>query len=623
MKTLISIVKHISKENNISEKEVRDIINSFVDITKQVVKNGESVRLRGFGSFSVKKRKPRRVYIPKEKVSKLVNLSPIPFFKPSKNFVSIVKGDIKSIEYIPEISSAIHFDNDVKIVESRPNPAQTKDLRINYYSEKIDYNNSYPIIYTPENQSLLKLPRIGRSDVRGYKEEDFINAIKSSELDISIADNLHITIPGSTKVYEPDIVLFDESLNLYMDVEIDEPYGSFLRIPTHTIEGNDNIRNVFFQESGWIVVRFSEKQVHEDVCNCIETLKEIISLIKESKSLKNYQKRLLEVRWDDRQSQIWEKELYREKYLGISSFPHQKRNVKIVNQGNDEEIDELIKRTPIYNENAFAKGDSNGQKSKKTFYIKDKSKDGNDSLESVKLSNLRFNENAHVYSTSEDLTGNNDRISVTSLIELFFPSFDEKAYIERKMKETGQSESDIRNELEEHSRKGTILHQNIENFLKGQKYDDDTKEFGLFLDFYEKEICRRNLIFDSAEYPIGLRNSNIAGTVDALFRKENGEYVMVDWKRSSHLIIDDEPKKYGYGRALSVISHLDNSSYYKYELQQSFYKYILEKEYGIKISSMILAVLHPKYDRYYTIRLSDYRRSEIIDMIEEYEKISK
>ena len=36
---------------------------------------------------------------------------------------------------------------------------------------------------------------------------------------------------------------------------------------------------------------------------------------------------------------------------------------------------------------------------------------------------------------------------------------------------------------------------------------------------------------------------------------------------------------------MSVLSHLDNSSYYKYELQQSFYKYILEKDYGIKLQS--------------------------------------
>ena len=165
------------------------------------------------------------------------------------------------------------------------------------------------------------------------------------------------------------------------------------------------------------------------------------------------------------------------------------------------------------------------------------------------------------------------------------------------------------------------MHKQIENFLKGQPYDSSTIELQHFLKFYNEQILKRGLTFDSAEYAIELKDSNIAGTVDALFKKPNGEYVIVDWKRSKHLIIDGYPKKYGFGRGLSVLAHLDNSSYYKYEVQQSFYKYILEKDYGIKVSSMILVVLYPDYDRYYTIKLSEYRKQEVMDMIESYEQL--
>ena len=181
------------------------------------------------------------------------------------------------------------------------------------------------------------------------------------------------------------------------------------------------------------------------------------------------------------------------------------------------------------------------------------------------------------------------------------------------------SEEAVRRELAEPSERGTDMHKQIENYLKGLPYDGSSVEFQHFLKFHQEQIVRRGLVFDSAEYAIELKESNIAGTVDALFRKSNGEYVMVDWKRSKHLIIDGYPKKYGFGRGLSVLSHLDNSSYYKYEIQQSFYKYILEKDYGIKVSSMILAVLYPDYDRYYSIKLSEYREKEVLDMIESYE----
>ena len=54
----------------------------------------------------------------------------------------------------------------------------------------------------------------------------------------------------------------------------------------------------------------------------------------------------------------------------------------------------------------------------------------------------------------------------------------------------------------------------------------------------------------------------------------------------------------------------------------SIYKYILEKEYGMKISSMILAVIHPQYDRYYAIKLSNYREKEVTDMLEAIDMIN-
>jgi hypothetical protein len=47
---------------------------------------------------------------------------------------------------------------------------------------------------------------------------------------------------------------------------------------------------------------------------------------------------------------------------------------------------------------------------------------------------------------------------------------------------------------------------------------------------------------------------NVAGTIDCLFKKENKEYVMLDWKRSKKLIIDGHPRIFGYGYALSELS---------------------------------------------------------------------
>jgi hypothetical protein len=95
---------------------------------------------------------------------------------------------------------------------------------------------------------------------------------------------------------------------------------------------------------------------------------------------------------------------------------------------------------------------------------------------------------------------------------------------------------------------------------------------------------------------------NVAGTIDCLFKKENKEeYVMLDWKRSKKLIIDGRPRIFGYGYALSELSSLDNSSFNRYCLQQNIYKHIVEMEYGMKISSMKLVVLHENYSDYHIV----------------------
>ena len=131
----------------------------------------------------------------------------------------------------------------------------------------------------------------------------------------------------------------------------------------------------------------------------------------------------------------------------------------------------------------------------------------------------------------------------------------------------------------------------------------------MFLKFYEDVVVANGFEFVEAEKKILLEEYNIAGTVDALFRKPNTqEYIIIDWKRSKKLVIDCHPRKFGYGYALSELAHLDNSSYFKYELQQNMYKYILEREYETPISSMNLIVLHENYDKYCRVSLDDRKR---------------
>lgn len=479
----------------------------------------------------------------------------------------------------------------VQKIKSLPNQDQTDDLRIlfnpnNHFEQEEQY--LYPIVKMPKQNALLKLPRAGRSNQKGYKENDFYTQIKSKIVDIEIANDVHMVIPNFNKPYEPDIVLFDKKLNLYIDIEIDEPYDGYFRYPTHYVNPEDevkkdNIRDLFFTESGWIVIRFTEKQVHCEASECIDYIKNVIHTLT-SKAFSNIATCEKENQWYYNQSIQWQKNHYREKYLGIERFKKQYSYKEIeIDIAESESIERAIQRTKKLTFNEWK-------------------------------TSLGFDEKLHVYANDE--TGNAEYISVTTLVERFFP-FDLKRYIERKAEEEDKTEDEVLDEYlemrDEAAEKGTFLHNQIENFLKKNDFDSDSKEFTLFQEFYTKEVTSRNLVFFDAETRIYSDKYNVAGTIDCLFKKDNkDEYVMLDWKRSKKLIIDGRPRIFGYGYALSELSTLDNSSYNRYCLQQNIYKYIAEKEYGMKISSMKLVVLHENYSDYHIVNVPTMNKETII-----------
>lgn len=603
-----SLTKYIAKIANISQRKAGIVLNTVLSVIKEDIVDNKKSSIPQIGSFIIKERKSRRYRNIRtgEIQNSIPRLSVV--FRASSLLSNILNDlgkakDNRSSE--KKRNFYIEDGSGCKVYYSKPNPEQTADLRIKFVPILSLVNEqNFPIVLMPQTNSLLKLPREGRSDVRGYKEKDFLNELQKSNLPISISVDKHLSILGRTLPYEPDFVLYDKELNLYIDIEIDEPYDGFSRTPTHVSNGTDKIRDKFFIDSGWVVLRFTEHQIHTNSRGCIATISYIVDSLRQnlgSMNLPNYI--VHEDKWISIQAIIWERNLYREKYLGIQSFEKIVRNFKVICIDKSDKIEPYLSRPEIHE--SLAKYQTNTNKEK----------DIN--------SQIKFDEKNHIYYPKKDPSGNSDYISVTTLIEEFFPYFDVDAYIKKQMEVTGKRKEEIEKELTEPSERGTAMHAEIEKCLKGESFDSSSKELQMFKRFYDDCIIPQNLSFFAAEKVIELPEHNIAGTVDALFKKPNGDYVMIDWKRSKHLIIDGYPRKYGFGRGLSVLSHLDNSSYYKYEMQQSFYKYILEKRYKMRISSMILVVLYPTYDNYFTIKLSKYREKEVKEIIEIHDRMLK
>lgn len=365
-KGLVTLIKDISKDTQQPQGTVKTILSEFLGTAMRHVSEDERVVLRGFGTFYAKEKKARRYRDPRTGEIRVSEAGTAPAFRPSKALlrdtnpnpekepkkVSREECGNGNTRVLPSkrVSNTTITSEVCEIIISKPNLRQTDNLRIAFTpASEFDCQDTYPIVLSPAEGSFLKLPRFGRYGTRGYKEADFLVALQAEFKDITVDNDFHLAVPGNSNPYEPDFVLYDETLNLYIDVEIDEPYDGVLRQATHTIEGCDAVRDVFFKESGWVVVRFTERQVHLSSGQCIRFLRGIVDAMRcQARPVRPEVEH--EPKWTNEQALRWEREHYRENYLGISSFHLQSRTRNIRWQVTEEEgIDRKIRRTPVHN----------------------------------------------------------------------------------------------------------------------------------------------------------------------------------------------------------------------------------------------------------------------------------
>ncbi len=246
---------------------------------------------------------------------------------------------------------------------------------------------------------------------------------------------------------------------------------------------------------------------------------------------------------------------------------------------------------------------------------------------------IKFDETRHQYF----IDSKKIRFSVTGLIEEFFPKFDSEYWGLKKAKEQLESEDKSYDENElialknkiinewsikgkTAADKGTILHEKIEDFYNSKFYDDYPPEFEYFKNFHNKY---KRLKPYRTEWRVFDKDISIAGTIDMVYKKENGQLFIFDWKRSTG-IVDNQGKlilkDFNFG--FSDLSHLADNSFNKYALQQNVYKHILENNYGKTISSMNLLVLHPDYDNYFHVKLPNLQK-EAEFLINKAKELSK
>lgn len=93
--TKADIVNEISKNTGIEKITVQKAVESFMETIKDSLVNDKNVYLRGFGSFIVKKRAEKTARNISKNTTIIIPEHFIPSFKPSKRFVTKVKGNVK------------------------------------------------------------------------------------------------------------------------------------------------------------------------------------------------------------------------------------------------------------------------------------------------------------------------------------------------------------------------------------------------------------------------------------------------------------------------------------------------------------------------------------------------
>lgn len=93
--TKADIVSHVSENTGIEKATVQKALEAFMETVKESLVGGNNVYLRGFGSFTVKKRAKKVARNISKNTIVIVPEHFIPSFKPADSFVAQVKDKAK------------------------------------------------------------------------------------------------------------------------------------------------------------------------------------------------------------------------------------------------------------------------------------------------------------------------------------------------------------------------------------------------------------------------------------------------------------------------------------------------------------------------------------------------
>lgn len=198
------------------------------------------------------------------------------------------------------------------------------------YIGKVQNGKDKRDVLAHDNYPFMLIPQIGTSIlccnafegiVSGVSEPRLFDALKKLteiEKEIEVIQNVSLPIKRRNYGYKPDIAILWKSKGIAIDVEIDEPYDIKNREPIHCKDDEkDYIRNAYFLENGWFVIRIAEEQVIKNVDGIYGYVSKIISTLTKDERFANDCSIDSVMRWTKEEAQKMAADGYREKYLDL------------------------------------------------------------------------------------------------------------------------------------------------------------------------------------------------------------------------------------------------------------------------------------------------------------------
>lgn len=474
-------------------------------------------------------------------------------------------------------------------------PKQTLDY-VQYNATKLTVPNKdgyYCYTLFPPQNTILFPYRRKKVERRGYTEDSFQYALSraiSTYSNLMVIGDISILTKSGTHPYEPDIAIVEKNFEkgFRIDIEIDEPYTGYERKPIHYIGCGDNYRDQILINHGWIVVRFSEKQIYEESSKCIAYIKYLISSIFNGGDAL-YEHPTYDKKWTENEACILSVRKYRESLLN--------------HEFGQMESASLV-QTDITQTEAEKKASKEVKSVRYDLKINTNLDNSHDSYPQDAY--ITFDPSEHIY-----LYKGREFASVSTVVSKFFREFNPLDNSKRVADREGVTQIEIIERWDaagkESREVGTFMHAQIESILNHEhplltthfeyngQYVKTNGNISIEKELiYFQDFMRENQIYPyRTEWRICNEEYEIAGTIDLLC-KNGDDFEIYDWKRSRKAQPDETIWAYGK----NGLEHIPDISYYHYVLQQNLYKYILEKNYGIRVSKMHIVIFHPIYDSY-------------------------